>query len=74
MERVSMKIEGMTCGHCVASINRALETVDGVEVEQVRVGTATVAFDPTRASMASISQAIADEGYAVISSESATPR
>ena len=28
-----LKIEGMTCGYCVASINNALKSLDGVQVE-----------------------------------------
>ena len=71
MERITMKIEGMTCGHCVASINNALKSLDGVQVEQVKVGSAAVAFDPARTSSDTIAQAIADEGYAVVSTESA---
>jgi copper chaperone len=74
MERITVKIEGMTCGHCVASINNALKSLDGVQVEQVKVGSAAVAFDPARTSSDTIAQAIADEGYAVVSTESAQTR
>jgi copper chaperone len=74
MERITMKIEGMTSGHCVASINNALKSLDGVQVEQVKVGSAAVAFDPARTSSDTIAQAIADEGYAVVSAESAQTR
>lgn len=65
MERVTMKIEGMTCGHCVGQVTKALKGVDGVSVEQVSVGTATVSFDPAATSESRITQAIVDEGYAV---------
>lgn len=65
MERVKMKIDGMTCGHCVSQVTKALTEIDGVNVEQVTVGTATISFDPGAASEASISQAIEDQGYAV---------
>jgi copper chaperone len=74
VERFTMKIEGMTCGHCVASVNRALKSVASVEVEQVKVGTATVAFDPDHASIERIAQAVADEGYIVVSSDTSAPR
>lgn len=65
MERVTMKIDGMTCGHCVAQVTKALKDVDGVNVEQVKVGTATVSFDPSSTSEERITQAIEDQGYAV---------
>jgi copper chaperone CopZ len=58
----------------VASVDNALKAVDGVEVEQVGIGTATVAFDPARTSNDAIAQAIADEGYTVVSSEITAPR
>lgn len=65
MERVTMKIDGMTCGHCVAQVTKALKDVDGVTVEQVKVGTAMVSFDPDSTSEGRITQAIEDQGYAV---------
>lgn len=65
MERVTLKIDGMTCGHCVTQVTKALSDVDGVKVEQVTVGTATVSFDPDSISEERIAQAIEDQGYAV---------
>lgn len=66
MERVTLKIDGMTCGHCVAQVSKALKQVDGVNVEQVTVGTATVSFDPDSTSAERITQAVEDQGYAVV--------
>ena len=65
MERMTMKIDGMTCGHCVSQVTKALKGVDGVTLEQVSVGSATVAFDPAVASEEKITQAVEDQGYAV---------
>lgn len=67
MERMTVKIDGMTCGSCVAHVSKALEALAGVNVEQVQIGTATVAFDPGSTSSKEISQAIEDEGYTVAS-------
>ena len=65
MDRVTMKIEGMSCGHCVSAVQNALKGVEGVQVEQVRVGTATVSYDPATVSERRIAEAIEDEGYTV---------
>ncbi len=65
MERVTMTIDGMSCGHCVKQVARALNAVEGVQVEQVTVGTATVAYDPAATSEERITQAVEDQGYAV---------
>jgi copper chaperone len=65
MERTTIHIGGMSCGHCVARVTKALRDVNGVDVEEVRVGTATVVFDPSTTSETRIAQAIEDQGYAV---------
>jgi len=65
MERVTLTIDGMTCGHCVAQVTKALNEVDGVNVEQVKIGTATVSYDPGSTSEVRITQAIEDQGYGV---------
>ena len=63
MNRTTLKIEGMTCGHCVASVKQTLQELDGVTVETVAVGTATVQYDPTLASVEQIAEAVGDAGY-----------
>jgi copper chaperone len=69
MERVTMNIVGMSCGHCVSAVTKALKSLEGVNVEQVSVGTATVAYDPNATSAAQITQAVEDEGYRVVAAE-----
>ena len=64
MEHVTIQIDGMSCGHCVAAVGRALRAVPGVEVEQVAVGSATVAYDPGAVSLDRIRAAVRAEGYA----------
>jgi copper chaperone CopZ len=63
MNRTSLKIDGMSCGHCVASVKKALEHLDGVRVENVSSGAATVEYDPNDASPAKIAEAVSDAGY-----------
>jgi copper chaperone CopZ len=63
MERVTMRIEGMSCDHCVRAVEAALRAVPGVQVERVAVGEATVAYDPTRARREQVEQAVRDIGY-----------
>jgi copper chaperone len=61
-----MKIDGMSCGHCVGAVTRALKSVGGVEVERVEIGRATLAYDPATTSAERIAEAIQDEGYQVV--------
>ena len=74
MERVTMKIEGMSCGHCVGSVKKALSALDGVAVEQVAIGQAVIRHDPAVTSTDVIAQAVEDEGYAVVSTENVQAR
>jgi copper chaperone len=67
MTTLTLHINGMTCGHCVAAVTRALTAVKGVTVEAVAMGTATVHFDPTATTPSDIANAVQDEGYAVAS-------
>ncbi|HEY0035910.1 MAG TPA: cation transporter [Longimicrobium sp.] len=63
MEKLTLEIDGMSCGHCVGAVRRALEGIDGVQVESVRVGEASVQYDPRAVTTDVIAAAIADEGY-----------
>ena len=65
METRTLKIDGMSCGHCVRAVRDALGEVPGVQVERVDVGTATVQFDPAVARPEQIAEAVRDAGYDV---------
>lgn len=62
----NLKIEGMTCGHCVRAVKQALEAVPGVQSATVDLdgGTAVVTHDETVATPA-LAHAVKEEGYAV---------
>ncbi len=63
MEKVTLKVDGMTCGHCVRSVEKALRSVEGVQLEQLAIGSATVSFDPTRTTVGALIDAVSDAGY-----------
>ena len=65
MQQLAIEIGGMSCGHCVKAVNTALTAMDGVTVEQVAVGRAAVAYDPSRVEAGQIAHAIEDAGYQV---------
>lgn len=67
MKTLTMDIQGMTCGHCVAGVTRALKDVTGVTVDDVKIGSATVQYDDSLTAVDDIRQAVEDEGYAVVS-------
>ena len=63
MESVHLKIEGMTCQHCVRAVDGRLRRTPGVEVESVAIGSADLRFDPASTNVEEIAEVIADEGY-----------
>jgi copper chaperone len=67
METVTLKVGGMTCGGCVASVTRVLKATPGVDNAVVRLdsASATVTFDPARTSVPALKSAIVDAGYGV---------
>ncbi len=62
---LSMNVEGMTCASCVARVEKTLKRIDGVENASVNLATekATVRFDPSRASLDAMRDAVASAGY-----------
>ncbi len=68
METVSktIRIEGMSCGHCVKAVREALERVDGIRVHTVEIGTAVFEIDDSVADFDTVSRAVEEAGYTVI--------
>lgn len=65
METMTIKVDGMTCGGCVASVTRVLSALEGVtkvevSLEQAR---AVVAADPAKVRREQLIQAIEDAGF-----------
>ena len=69
METVTLKVNGMSCGGCVASVTRVLRALPGVgEVAVVlEPGTATVTYEPQSMGLPAIKRAVEDAGYEVAS-------
>jgi copper chaperone CopZ len=63
VERAVLHINGMSCGHCLNAVNRALAEMPGVEVDTVRIGRAEVRYDQARVSPAQLEAAVAEAGY-----------
>ncbi len=55
-------IDGMSCGHCVAKVTKALSSVPGIEIKDVIVGSARVAVPDETTANAALA-AIREAGY-----------
>lgn len=62
MKDVVLKIDGMSCGHCVRAVENTLKGVTGVAVRQVQIGSAEVRLDDP-ATVGTLIDALADAGY-----------
>ena len=63
MQRATLHIEGMSCGHCLNAVNRALGSLPGVTIESVQMGRAEVTYDERTTSPQVLEAAVADAGY-----------
>ena len=63
MKQMKLEVSGMSCGHCVHAVREALAAVPGVKVEDVTIGSATVAFDETKATVGDLVDAVSEAGY-----------
>jgi copper chaperone len=68
MEDITLNVQGMTCGGCVASVTRVLKAVPGVAEATVTLqpGVAKVTFDPARTQPTALRAAIEDAGFDVV--------
>ena len=62
MSQVVLSIEGMSCGHCVGAVRRALEGVPGVEQVEVRLDEGRALVRGT-ADPEALVRAVREEGY-----------
>jgi copper chaperone CopZ len=67
MQSLTIPITGMSCGGCVDSVRNALSKIGGVTDAQVRIGSATVTYDPALTNPDALRGAIAQAGYALAS-------
>jgi len=61
--RLTLHIEGMSCGHCLHAVREALEGLEGVVVESVRMGHAEVEYREAAIRPESIAAAVERAGY-----------
>jgi copper chaperone len=67
MESKKLKVNGMSCEHCVKAVSGALGAIDSVAdvVVSLKEGTVSFSHDPSRADIDVIKAAIKEEGFEV---------
>jgi copper chaperone CopZ len=63
VKQATLHIEGMSCGHCVDSVNRALSGIPSVRIEALQIGRADVTFDENTTGHSQLEAAITEAGF-----------
>ncbi|MES2123593.1 MAG: cation transporter [Gemmatimonadota bacterium] len=63
MSQITLHIEGMSCGHCLNAVNKALTAVPGARIESVQIGRAVVTIDPGGPTPEALAEAVTRAGY-----------
>ncbi len=66
MKSQELKIEGMTCGHCVMSVKKELAKIANVVVEEVQIGKARVQYDESKVTRQILEHAVEEAGYKLV--------
>lgn len=67
MENVTLNVQGMSCGHCISSIEGNVGELSGVKSVKVHLqdGKVDVSFDPEQIELKDITEVIEEQGYDV---------
>ena len=65
MKTEKIKIDGMSCGHCVMAVRKELLRLP-LKIKDVSIGSAEVEYDEAKVTYDEIKKAIANAGYSVV--------
>jgi len=65
--QITLQVQGMTCGHCVKSVENSVGGMNGVERVLVELtnGTVAVEYNENEVNVQNIKDTIEDQGYTV---------
>lgn len=65
---ITLKVNGMTCGHCKQSVHNALNDLEGVHGVEVDLssGNVAVSYEDSEVSKDQLVNAVEEQGYDVV--------
>ncbi len=66
MTEITLKIDGMSCQHCVMSVKKAIDEINGVSSSDVSIGMAKVVYNDSATDRDVIADAVRKAGYRVV--------
>ncbi|EGA88660.1 copper insertion chaperone and transporter component [Planococcus donghaensis MPA1U2] len=66
-EQINLQVSGMSCQHCVKSVEESVMALPGIEKVEVSLenNSVDVAYDSSSVDVGQIAEAIEDQGYDV---------
>ncbi|MEK8128084.1 copper ion binding protein [Paenibacillus filicis] len=65
MATVQLQVEGMSCNHCVNSVEKALQTIGASGKVDLAAKSVSIDYDDSKLSVAKLKEAIEEQGYDV---------
>lgn len=67
MDKITLRIEGMSCGHCKAAVEKAVQGLSGVKEAEADLNqkSLTVIYDRGKTGKEDIVKAVLNEGYQI---------
>jgi copper chaperone len=67
MDKITFNVDGMSCGHCKAAVEKALMGLEGVQTAEADLAAKTVqvTYDENNVNRDTLAGAITDAGYEV---------
>jgi copper chaperone len=65
MKDITLAISGMSCGHCLKAVSKAIAAVPGVEIKSVQIGRAEIRVPESNAADQAVRAAVEGAGYTV---------
>ncbi|AJS60990.1 copper ion binding protein [Paenibacillus sp. IHBB 10380] len=66
MQQATLKVEGMSCNHCLNAVEGAVKSVGAVGKVNLELKNVTVEYDDTKVNLDTIKEAIVNQGYDVV--------
>ncbi|TCZ77846.1 copper chaperone [Paenibacillus albiflavus] len=66
MATVTLNVEGMSCGHCVNSVEGAMKQLGATGQVDLANKQVTVTYDESQITLDAVKEAIEDQGYDVV--------
>lgn len=63
MNTLKLTIDGMSCGHCLNHVQKALGSMPGLQATSVQIGQASMQYDPAQYAPEAIAEAVTKSGY-----------